>query len=140
MENSKELQIKLIAGRIEDEYRKHSTLDWQQIAARKIHSQWFEYYTNQIEHLVMELQAAKEEIEGLKPKSFTAIRKAEPVPHNLQQITDVYGKWYNQASPSSLDYKILKTYDLSFRLNLVYKPKTILFWIKKFLNKNKDGK
>ena len=43
--------IELIKGRIMDEYRKHQTLDWSNIAARKIHSQWFEYYNQQNQEL-----------------------------------------------------------------------------------------
>lgn len=40
--------IKLIAGRIEDEHRKHPTLNWQEISASKIYSQWFEFFDNKI--------------------------------------------------------------------------------------------
>lgn len=66
---SKEENINLIAGRIMDEYRKHPLLDWNIIAARKIHSQWFEYYENQnnaqfkeIELLKSDLLIAKEKL------------------------------------------------------------------------------
>lgn len=48
---SKEEQIDLIAGRIIDEYRKHPLLEWNKIAASKIHSQWFEHYTDEIAEL-----------------------------------------------------------------------------------------
>lgn len=41
---TKEEQIKLIAGRIRDEYRKHPDLDWAEIAASKLQSQWSEFY------------------------------------------------------------------------------------------------
>ena len=44
----KEEVIKLIKGRIEDEYRKHPLLDWPRIAAGKIYTEWFEYFNNEI--------------------------------------------------------------------------------------------
>jgi len=47
----KEEAIKLIAGRISDEYRKHSNFLWMDIAARKIYKQWFEYYQKEIDEL-----------------------------------------------------------------------------------------
>ncbi len=37
-------KINLIAGRIIDEYRKHPDLDWNLIAAKKLYSQWSDYY------------------------------------------------------------------------------------------------
>ena len=54
---SKEEQIDLIAGRIIDEYRKHPLLEWNKIAASKIHSQWFEHYAEEI----AKLKASKSE-------------------------------------------------------------------------------
>jgi len=36
--------------------------------------------------------------------------------------------------------EIKRMYDLSFRVNLVYKPKTIWFWIKKLFNNSKSSK
>lgn len=46
----------LIAGRIIDEFRKHSSNieDWHKIAASKIHSQWKEYFTKQGYQTAME--------------------------------------------------------------------------------------
>jgi hypothetical protein len=40
----KELAINLIKGRILSEYRKHQTLDWTEIAARKIYTSIKEGY------------------------------------------------------------------------------------------------
>jgi hypothetical protein len=40
----KEQIISLIKGRIIDEYLKHPKLDWAEIAARKLYSQWDEFY------------------------------------------------------------------------------------------------
>lgn len=40
----KEQAIALIKGRIKTEQEKHPELDWQEIAARKIYSQWSEYF------------------------------------------------------------------------------------------------
>ncbi len=39
----KDQAIALIKGRIMDEYRKHTQLDWADIAARKLYEQWNEY-------------------------------------------------------------------------------------------------
>lgn len=74
-ELTKEEQIDLIAGRIIDEYRKHSGLidDWYKIAAAKIQSQWSEYYSDQntkplmdkITTLEAKLKAAESVNEGL---------------------------------------------------------------------------
>ena len=50
----KEEVIKLIKGRIEDEYRKHPLLDWARIAAGKIYTQWFEYFNNENKDLSLE--------------------------------------------------------------------------------------
>jgi len=47
MSLGKDEVVKLIKGRIEDEYRKHPSLDWAQISASKIYSQWFEYLNNE---------------------------------------------------------------------------------------------
>ena len=59
---TKEEIINLIAGRIIDEYRKHSHSieDWHKIAAGKIYSQWFEFYDKQkkdLHEIVEQLQA-----------------------------------------------------------------------------------
>lgn len=35
----------LIKGRIEDEYRRHPNLDWAEIAASRLYSQWNEFFT-----------------------------------------------------------------------------------------------
>jgi hypothetical protein len=44
----KEKAIELITGRIKDEHHKHSyQKDWPEIAARKIYSQWSEYFQNE---------------------------------------------------------------------------------------------
>ena len=56
----KEEQIKLIAGRILDEYHKHKQYEWQDIAARKIHSQWFDYYNQQNQELQKQLDELNE--------------------------------------------------------------------------------
>jgi len=58
---NKEEIVKLIAGRIENEMRKHPTLEWQMIAASKIYSQWFEFLNNENQ----ELQAKVRELEEL---------------------------------------------------------------------------
>lgn len=58
---SKEEQIGLIAGRIIDEYRKHPLLEWNKIAASKIHSQWFEHYTDEIAKLKASKSEANED-------------------------------------------------------------------------------
>lgn len=55
--------IELISGRIMDEYRKHQSLDWAKIAARKIHSQWFEYYNQQNQELQRQVEKLKDAVE-----------------------------------------------------------------------------
>jgi len=55
----KEKVIGLISGRIIDEYRKHQPLDWQNIAAAKIYSQWLEYYAEQTKSLTDEIAELK---------------------------------------------------------------------------------
>ena len=50
-ELTKEETLRLISGRIMDEYRKHPTLDWSSIAATKIYSQWNEHYADEIAKL-----------------------------------------------------------------------------------------
>jgi len=66
---TKDEQIDLIAGRIIDEYRKHPLLEWNKIAAAKIHSQWFDYLNQQTKELQEQLavlnQAEKEYIEKI---------------------------------------------------------------------------
>jgi hypothetical protein len=63
---SKEEQIDLIAGRIIDEYRKHPLLEWNKIAASKIHSQWFEHYTDEIAKLKASKSEANEAVEFME--------------------------------------------------------------------------
>ena len=41
---SKEETIRLIKGRIMDEHYKHTSLDWAEIAACKLYSQWSEFF------------------------------------------------------------------------------------------------
>jgi hypothetical protein len=52
-------------------------------------------------------------------------------------ITNHYGLYFSDKTATWKNAKIDKMYDLSFRVNLVYKPKTIWFWIKKLFKKNK---
>lgn len=49
----KDGSIRLMSGRITDEYRKHGAhIDgWAEIAARKIYSQWSEFYQSESNHL-----------------------------------------------------------------------------------------
>ena len=73
MENNKmsaEEVIKLISGRIIDEYRKHSSNieEWPRIAAKKIHSQWFEFYQNETQSLQKQIEERDEEFQNLKNK------------------------------------------------------------------------
>ncbi len=51
--------INLIKGRIEDECRKHGTLDWPRIAAIKIYTEWFEYFDNENQELKEEMANKK---------------------------------------------------------------------------------
>lgn len=62
MSFSKEDIVKLIKGRIMDEYRKHPLLDWSQSSASKIYSQWFEYFNNEIQSLKEQLSDKEEQI------------------------------------------------------------------------------
>ena len=65
---SKEKEIELIKGRILDEYRKHTDLDWAEIAARKIYDQFNFYYETEIKSLQSErdrLQQWKDEMLSL---------------------------------------------------------------------------
>ena len=71
----KEEQIKLIAGRILDEYHKHKQYEWQDIAARKIHSQWFDYYNQQTQELQRQLDELKEAADKLLPIADQAMFK-----------------------------------------------------------------
>jgi hypothetical protein len=50
-------------------------------------------------------------------------------------VTHYYVKYFSESTLTHNNTNILKMYDLSFRVNLVYKPKTIWFWIKKLFNK-----
>jgi hypothetical protein len=58
----KEEVIKLIKGRIEDEYRKHPLLDWARIAAGKIYTQWFEYFNNENKELQNKISQLEKEL------------------------------------------------------------------------------
>lgn len=62
MSLGKDKVVKLIKGRIEDEYRKHPTLDWAQISASKIYSQWFEYFNNENKDLKSQLILAEQTV------------------------------------------------------------------------------
>lgn len=56
----KEKAIELIAGRIDDEFKKHPQLNWQKIAASKIHSQWFEQSQSALEEKQRDLEQCKD--------------------------------------------------------------------------------
>lgn len=68
----KEEEINLIAGRISDEFRKHShgLPDWPLIAASKLHSQWTEYFEKKYENALFlqeqKLEAATIALEKIK--------------------------------------------------------------------------
>jgi len=49
-----------------------------------------------------------------------------------KEINGVTHYYYFSDKAHSSNPQITKMYDLSFRVNLVYKPKTIWFWIKKW--------
>jgi len=67
---SNEKTIELIKGRIMDEYRKHPDLDWAEIAAKKIYSQWNAFYEATIEEAKvahnMEIQSLQSERDRLR--------------------------------------------------------------------------
>lgn len=65
--------IELIKGRIMDEYRKHQTLDWSNIAARKIHSQWFEYYNQQNQELQSKINLFDQSFSNWKQSSDAVV-------------------------------------------------------------------
>lgn len=69
----KEEIINLIKGRIEDECRKHGTLDWPRIAAAKIYTQWFEYFNNQNQELKEEMADKKYTEEDLRQAMIIAL-------------------------------------------------------------------
>lgn len=66
---SRDKEINLIAGRIMDEYRKHPSLEWNKIAASKIHSQWFEYFSKQTKALTDEIEGLKQDLFNIKMES-----------------------------------------------------------------------
>jgi hypothetical protein len=55
-----------------------------------------------------------------------------------EQVETTYYTYF--VSDKFTNAKINKMYDLSFRVNLVYRPKTIWFWIKKLFNNSKASK
>jgi hypothetical protein len=59
----KEEVLRLIKGRIEDEYHKHPLLDWSAIAANKIYSQWFEYLNNENQDLQNKISQLEKDVE-----------------------------------------------------------------------------
>ena len=63
----------------------------------------------------------------------------KPTPNTWAHGTDgklvSHGLYFSDKTRDWKNGKIVKMYDLSFRVNLVYKPKTIWFWIKKVMNK-----
>ena len=63
---SKEETIKLIEGRINDEFKKHPDLNWSLISAQKIYSQWNEYYVNEINDLKERIQTLTINMEHYK--------------------------------------------------------------------------
>jgi len=52
--------------------------------------------------------------------------------HIVEKSYDLY---FQDKYIMGKNTEIVRMYDLSFRVNLVYKPKTIWFWIKKLINK-----
>lgn len=69
---TKEETIKLIAGRINDEYRKHSAHieEWPTIAAAKIYNQWLSFYSQENPELEAEVKRLREENQKLKDDNF----------------------------------------------------------------------
>lgn len=82
--------IKLIAGRIHDEYRKHPTLEWHEIAARKLYSQWKEYFDNQKE------SALPSDVAELASESAWDLIDGERVEH-----VEGFGRGYKAALQST---------------------------------------
>ena len=93
--------IELISGRIMDEYRKHQSLDWAKIAAIKIHSQWFEYYTQQNYEMQKEIDELKEDLQHKEAliAEFEEVQHKERKQYNdLKQSADEMAKQINKAA------------------------------------------
>lgn len=83
--------IKLIAGRIEDEFRKHPTLNWQEIAAKKIHSQWFEFYVDKIKSMEGQVKELREENEIQGNYNDMLIKELESLQKAIREEYDKDG-------------------------------------------------
>ena len=83
---SKEEQIDLIAGRIIDEYRKHPLLEWNKIAASKIHSQWFQHYTDEINDLKSQLLISEQKVKLNYVNLVDAINENEQLKESISDL------------------------------------------------------
>ncbi len=91
----KEEVIKLIAGRIEDEHRKHPDLNWEKIAAGKIYSQSFEFYqsenealTKRVAELELELKQETECVEHIKEVCDGYDEQIEQLKENKRELIE----------------------------------------------------
>ena len=87
----KEEIINLIKGRIEDECRKHGTLDWPRIAAIKIYTQWFEYFNNQNQELKEEMADKKYTEEDIIDAVLFGMQKGL----NVGKVEETDNDWVN---------------------------------------------
>lgn len=99
--NSEE-SIELIRCRIIDEYRKHPDLDWAEIAARKLHSEWLEYFNKEKEQTALEFTKWKDKKynQGVNEMSHLYLRKSIYMTGNIlkekgQTIEQLFNEWKN---------------------------------------------
>lgn len=99
-EISREESIKLIAGRIEDEFRRHANSEFPKIAARKIHEQWTEYYTEQLSAKNTEIEKLNTIIDELREQKVQLQDGLKASQQEFSELQNVSIELFNLAHNS----------------------------------------
>lgn len=99
-----EEEKKLIAGRILDEFRKHSVLidSWNVIAANKIHTEWKEHFT---QPYIIKLQQANEDYSDLQNRNIELVEQLKSKDEMLEKMAELFMNW-KKVIPFDFNHEI----------------------------------
>lgn len=109
-------RIRLIAGRITDEYRKHPSLDWAQIAAIKLNEQWADYQVQleEKDKRIRQLEATVEDRENhcnfLEDKRTLLQEGSDLLVSNVNDLEKEVERLKSQVIPAKILKSILEVF------------------------------
>lgn len=89
----------LIKGRIMDEYRKHPDLDWAAIAARKLYTQWLEYFESEATLKSLEdNKALREQLNALPDNNtLDLMKRVNDAEHRADNFSNIMHEYMHMV-------------------------------------------